>query len=34
MRTVTAAFTAVSEGRFDDLGSLLAGDIELAGSPR
>jgi ankyrin repeat protein/ketosteroid isomerase-like protein len=27
LRTVTAAFTAVSEGRFDDLGGLLASDI-------
>jgi ketosteroid isomerase-like protein len=33
MRTVTAAFTAVSEGRFDDLGSLLAGDIDWQGLP-
>lgn len=33
MRTVTAAFTAVSEGRFDDLGSLLADDIDWQGLP-
>ena len=33
MRTVTAAFTAVSEGRFDELGSMLAEDIEWHGLP-
>ena len=33
MRTVTAAFTAASEGRFDDLGSLLADDIDWQGLP-
>jgi len=33
MRTVTAAFTAVSAGRFDDLGSLLADDIDWQGLP-
>ena len=31
MRTVTAAFTAVSEGRFDELGSLLAAEIDWQG---
>ncbi len=31
MRTVTAAFTAVSEARFDDLGALLADDIDWCG---
>lgn len=31
MRTVTAAFTAVSEGRFDDLGSMLAAEIDWQG---
>lgn len=31
MRTVTAAFTAVSERRFDDLASLLAADIDWRG---
>jgi ketosteroid isomerase-like protein len=33
MRTVAAAFTAVSEGRFDELGSLLAQDIDWQGLP-
>ena len=33
MRTVTAAFTAVSEGRFDELGSLLAADLDWQGLP-
>jgi ketosteroid isomerase-like protein len=33
MRTVTAAFTAVSDGRFDGLGSLLADDIDWEGLP-
>jgi ankyrin repeat protein len=33
MRTVTAAFTAVSEGRFDDLGSMLAAEIDWQGLP-
>jgi ankyrin repeat protein/ketosteroid isomerase-like protein len=33
MRTVTAAFTAVSEGRFDDVGSLLAPEIDWQGLP-
>jgi len=33
MRTVTAAFTAVSEGRFDELGSMLAADIDWQGLP-
>jgi ketosteroid isomerase-like protein len=33
MRTVTAAFTAVGEGRFDDLGSLLAEDLDWQGLP-
>ena len=33
MRTVTAAFTAVSEGRFDDLGSMLAAEIDWHGLP-
>ena len=33
MRTVTAAFTAVSEGRFDELGSMLAADIDWKGLP-
>ncbi len=33
MRTVAAAFTAVSEGRFDDLGSLLAAEIDWHGLP-
>jgi ketosteroid isomerase-like protein len=33
MRTVTAAFTAVSEGRFDELGSLLAEDLDWRGAP-
>ena len=33
MRTVTAAFTAVSEGRFDELGSMLAADIDWRGLP-
>ena len=31
MRTVTAAFTAVSEGRFDELGSMLADEIDWRG---
>ena len=31
MRTVTAAFTAVSDGRFDELGSMLAADIDWRG---
>ncbi|MGH2875268.1 MAG: ankyrin repeat domain-containing protein [Solirubrobacteraceae bacterium] len=31
LRTVTAAFTAVSESRFDDLGPLLASDIDWRG---
>ncbi len=31
MRTVTAAFTAASEGRFDALGSMLATDIDWRG---
>jgi ketosteroid isomerase-like protein len=31
MRTVTAAFTAVSEGRFDELGSMLAAEIDWRG---
>ena len=31
MRTVTAAFTAVSEGRFDELGSMLADEIDWQG---
>jgi ketosteroid isomerase-like protein len=33
MRTVTAAFAAVSEGRFDELGSMLAADIDWQGLP-
>jgi ketosteroid isomerase-like protein len=33
MRTVTAAFTAVSEGRFDELGSILAEEIDWQGLP-
>ena len=33
MRTVTAAFTAVTEGRFDALGSLLAAEIDWQGLP-
>ena len=33
MRTVTAAFTAVLAGRFDDLGSMLAADIDWRGLP-
>jgi ketosteroid isomerase-like protein len=33
MRTVTAAFTAVSEGRFDELGSMLAADLDWQGLP-
>jgi ketosteroid isomerase-like protein len=33
MRTVTAAFTAASEGRFDELGSLLAEDLDWQGLP-
>jgi ketosteroid isomerase-like protein len=31
MRTVAAAFTAASEGRFDELGSMLAADIDWRG---
>lgn len=31
LRTVTAAFAALSEGRFDDLGALLANDIDWRG---
>jgi ankyrin repeat protein/ketosteroid isomerase-like protein len=33
MRTVTAAFTAVSEGRFDELGSMLAENLDWQGLP-
>ena len=33
MRTVTAAFTAVSEGRFDDLEPIVAADIDWRGLP-
>jgi ketosteroid isomerase-like protein len=33
MRTVTAAFTAVSEGRFDELASLLSAEIDWHGLP-
>jgi ketosteroid isomerase-like protein len=33
MRTVAAAFTAASEGRFDDLGSMLADEIDWQGLP-
>jgi ankyrin repeat protein/ketosteroid isomerase-like protein len=33
MRTVTAAFTAVAEGRFEELGSLLADDLDWQGLP-
>jgi ankyrin repeat protein/ketosteroid isomerase-like protein len=33
MRTVTAAFTAASEGRFDDLGSMLADGLDWQGLP-
>jgi ankyrin repeat protein/ketosteroid isomerase-like protein len=33
MRTVTAAFTAVSEGRFDELGSMLSDEIDWRGLP-
>jgi ankyrin repeat protein len=33
MRTVTAAFTAGSEGRFDELGSMLAAEIDWQGLP-
>ncbi len=33
MRTVTAAFTAVSEGRFDELGSLMAEGLDWQGLP-
>jgi ketosteroid isomerase-like protein len=33
MRTVTAAFTAVSEGQFDELGSLLAEELDWQGLP-
>jgi ketosteroid isomerase-like protein len=33
MRTVAAAFTAVSEGRFDELGSMLAAEIDWQGLP-
>jgi ankyrin repeat protein/ketosteroid isomerase-like protein len=31
MRTVTAAFTAISEGRFDEFGSMLAAEIDWQG---
>jgi ankyrin repeat protein/ketosteroid isomerase-like protein len=33
MRTVAAAFTAVLEGRFDDLGAMVAPDIDWRGLP-
>jgi ankyrin repeat protein/ketosteroid isomerase-like protein len=33
MRTVAAAFTAVSEGRFDDLAAMVAPDIDWRGLP-
>jgi ketosteroid isomerase-like protein len=33
MRTVTAAFTVMSEGRFDELGSMLAAEIDWLGLP-
>ncbi len=33
MRTVAAAFTAASEGRFDELGSMLADEIDWRGLP-
>jgi ketosteroid isomerase-like protein len=33
MRTVTAAFTAASEGRFDELGALLADELDWQGLP-
>jgi ketosteroid isomerase-like protein len=33
MRTVTAAFTAVSEGHFDELENLLAVDLDWRGAP-
>jgi ketosteroid isomerase-like protein len=33
MRSVTTAFTAVSEGRFDGLGSMLAAEIDWQGLP-
>ncbi len=33
MRTVTAAFTAASEGRFDELGAMLADEIDWQGLP-
>jgi Ankyrin repeats (3 copies) len=33
MRTVTAAFTAVSEGRFDELGPMLADELDWRGLP-
>lgn len=33
MRTVAAAFTAVSEGRFDDLAEIVAPDIDWRGLP-
>jgi ankyrin repeat protein/ketosteroid isomerase-like protein len=33
MRTVTAAFTAVSEGRFDELGPILAENLDWRGLP-
>ena len=33
MRTVTAAFTAVTQGRFDELGAMLAPDIDWRGLP-
>ena len=33
MRTVAAAFTAASEGRFDELGAMLADEIDWQGVP-
>ncbi|HXD63406.1 MAG TPA: ankyrin repeat domain-containing protein [Solirubrobacteraceae bacterium] len=33
MRTVAAAFTAASEGRFDELGSMLADELDWQGLP-
>ena len=33
MRTVAAAFTAASEGRFDELGAMLADEIDWQGLP-
>jgi ketosteroid isomerase-like protein len=33
MRTVTAAFTAASQGRFDELGAMLADEIDWKGLP-